>query len=468
MVYIEYRLCKAGYSGPPLFSYEAVDLIAANSKGVPRIINNLCFNALTLGFAKRQTQIDAATVYEVMADLDLESLTTHRSDVPELSEDSLVSFDGISPSNELTYQDFHDAVRSAWGNGAPIKSKDRPADESPKWTEPDSMPQSLDAIFRMRLHADEKSPSSFELDHPQGEVDVTSSSSLPVSTASTLPLTDPGFPQAQQHESQGEESLSTIAVADVAGRTAEPSASTHQAVQLEVKNIHQESPLQPAVHVTSPHATEDARRQKTTELNSSFVPSHSKPSTVSIRGRADLWAPWRAALRTLQNVYKKEKSTADTGRAIRGGTVVAIAFALTVSGLVFAWQHHEFMQPLTKAVPVAPSPGSLDPSQPSAAVLDSQDSQMLHAKVSPPPANTQQKPVVVTIEYGQTLGEVSLQHLGQFNPEVTREIQKSNPEIKDPDLIIAGTQILLPSPPIHSDIRTPSSEEVPSREEGQK
>ena len=56
-----------------------------------------------------------------MADLDLEGLRTHRSAVPEVSEDALSSFDGISPSNELTYLDFHDAVRSAWGNGAPIK-----------------------------------------------------------------------------------------------------------------------------------------------------------------------------------------------------------------------------------------------------------------------------------------------------------------------------------------------------------
>ena len=89
------------------------------------------------------------------------------------------------------------------------------------------------------------------------------------------------------------------------------------------------------------------------------------------------------------------------------------------------------------------------------------------SKASPPAAKAQQKPVVVTIEYGQTLGEVSLEHLGQFNPEVTREIQKSNPEIRDPDLIIAGTQIRLPSPPVHADIRTPSPEDVPGRAEGQ-
>ena len=33
--------------------------------------------------------------------------------------------------------------------------------------------------------------------------------------------------------------------------------------------------------------------------------------------------------------------------------MIAVAFALTVSGLVFAWRHHEFMQPPLKVVPVA-------------------------------------------------------------------------------------------------------------------
>jgi hypothetical protein len=412
-------------------------------------------------------QIDAATVCEVMADLDLEGLTTHRTVAPELSEDSLVSFDGISPSNELTYQDFHDAVRSAWGNGAPLKSKDRPAEDSPKWTEPNSTTWPAESISRMRLHSEETSPTSFELDHLQGEVDVRSSSSMPITAASTLPLTDQESSEEQQHESQSEQSVAAIAVADSAALTAEPSAPKHQAAQLEVKNIPHESPLQPTVNGTSPQAIEDARGQKATEMNSSFAPSQSKPGIVPIQGRADLGAQWRAVLRTLQNVYKKEKSTADTARALRGGTVVAVAFALTVGGLVFGWRHHEVMEPPLKVVAVAPSPSSMDPSQSSAAVRDSQDSQMPSGKVAPPAARAQQKPVVVTIEYGQTLGEVSLQHLGQFNPEVTREIQKSNPEIRDPDLIIAGTQIRLPSPPVHADIRTPSPEDVPSRAEGQ-
>jgi len=111
------------------------------AKGIPRTINNLCFNALTLGFAKRQKQIDAATMREVMADFDLEDLSTHHSTAAEASDDALSSFDGISPSNELTYQDFHDAVRAAWGNSAPVKREDRPAEDIPKWAGSNGTPR---------------------------------------------------------------------------------------------------------------------------------------------------------------------------------------------------------------------------------------------------------------------------------------------------------------------------------------
>jgi hypothetical protein len=53
---------------------------------------------------------------------------------------------------------------------------------------------------------------------------------------------------------------------------------------------------------------------------------------------------------------------------------------------------------------------------------------------------------VITLEFGQTLSEVSLRYLGRFNDQLTLQIQKLNPEIKNPDFIIAGTKIRLPIP----------------------
>jgi general secretion pathway protein A len=118
MIYIEYRLCKAGYSGPPLFAYVAVDMIAAHSGGIPRTINNICFNALTLGFAKRQKPIDASIILEVLAHLDIEGLGCQPQSPEQVPRESLSPFEGPLPTDESTYSDFQLAVRTAWGRGS--------------------------------------------------------------------------------------------------------------------------------------------------------------------------------------------------------------------------------------------------------------------------------------------------------------------------------------------------------------
>jgi type II secretory pathway predicted ATPase ExeA/nucleoid-associated protein YgaU len=69
--YINHRLSVAGHSGAPLFSAGAVDLIAELSEGIPRNINNLCFNALSMGYAIKQAEISADVIKEVAADLSI-------------------------------------------------------------------------------------------------------------------------------------------------------------------------------------------------------------------------------------------------------------------------------------------------------------------------------------------------------------------------------------------------------------
>jgi type II secretory pathway predicted ATPase ExeA len=76
--YINHRLRVAGYNAGGLFTPAAFERIAANSKGIPRNINNLCFNALSLGCALGRKQIDADLIGEAEADLDLSSLAEQR------------------------------------------------------------------------------------------------------------------------------------------------------------------------------------------------------------------------------------------------------------------------------------------------------------------------------------------------------------------------------------------------------
>ncbi len=73
-LYVSHRLRLAGHkSDKPLFTSAALQLIARHSKGIPRNINNLCFNALSLGCALKRKMIDVEIIKEVIADLDLDT-----------------------------------------------------------------------------------------------------------------------------------------------------------------------------------------------------------------------------------------------------------------------------------------------------------------------------------------------------------------------------------------------------------
>jgi hypothetical protein len=89
--YIEHRLRAAGWSDKMIFSSDALDQIAESSEGVPRSINNLCFNALLESFHRGLDVVDADIVKEVAEKLNLEALVrpaqmdaaSHPSAAPE-------------------------------------------------------------------------------------------------------------------------------------------------------------------------------------------------------------------------------------------------------------------------------------------------------------------------------------------------------------------------------------------------
>jgi general secretion pathway protein A len=90
-LYIDHRLRTAGNQhSSSLFTRSAVDLIATYSEGIPRNINNLCFNALSLGCALKRKVIDDDIIREVIGDLDLKPLqeSLPLAPLPELKEPS--------------------------------------------------------------------------------------------------------------------------------------------------------------------------------------------------------------------------------------------------------------------------------------------------------------------------------------------------------------------------------------------
>lgn len=69
--FINYRLRKAGYEREDLFTADAIQEVAVYSKGIPRLINIICDNALLIAYATSVKKISADIIREVANDLRL-------------------------------------------------------------------------------------------------------------------------------------------------------------------------------------------------------------------------------------------------------------------------------------------------------------------------------------------------------------------------------------------------------------
>jgi type II secretory pathway predicted ATPase ExeA/phage tail protein X len=87
--YVHHRLQVAGYAGTPLFTVSALERIAHVSGGIPRVINNICSNALEMADACGREKVDSSLVEEAALLLSLEfprrRLTLPRSAPPSAS-----------------------------------------------------------------------------------------------------------------------------------------------------------------------------------------------------------------------------------------------------------------------------------------------------------------------------------------------------------------------------------------------
>jgi general secretion pathway protein A len=102
-LYILHRLRVAGYnSDMPLFTKDALALIALCSEGLPRNINNLCFNALSLGSALQQKPIDREVIRQVIDDLDI-GPRRRRASVPSKPERVSEEILEFIPANDRAF-----------------------------------------------------------------------------------------------------------------------------------------------------------------------------------------------------------------------------------------------------------------------------------------------------------------------------------------------------------------------------
>jgi general secretion pathway protein A len=106
--YIRHRWLRAGGNHPP-FSSDAISLIADASRGIPRLINGLCDNALTLAFGEGSSAVDTRHVQASAVDLHLSTTPQHEEPAepaaPGTAETvpvpDLESYNGTDPKASL-------------------------------------------------------------------------------------------------------------------------------------------------------------------------------------------------------------------------------------------------------------------------------------------------------------------------------------------------------------------------------
>ncbi len=77
--YILHRLARAGYKGPALFTPGALKSILARARGIPRLLNIYCDNALITACGYRKKQVTRAIVEEILRDIEGEKKSPRRA-----------------------------------------------------------------------------------------------------------------------------------------------------------------------------------------------------------------------------------------------------------------------------------------------------------------------------------------------------------------------------------------------------
>lgn len=136
--YIRWRLRIAGCKNETLFDSDAIELVHRFSAGIPRVINNICDNALLSGFADASPRISAAIIRDVVEELDLGatqpiSRQTLGETVAAASRESNGNGESLPQpeSSNVQYirRDISPAVKSATaGNASFVISSERDAD----------------------------------------------------------------------------------------------------------------------------------------------------------------------------------------------------------------------------------------------------------------------------------------------------------------------------------------------------
>jgi type II secretory pathway predicted ATPase ExeA len=188
--YIAHRLNVAGYSGPALFSPEALALLVSRSRGVPREINRLCFNALSLGCATQKRVIDDNIIKEVASDL-------------EFGDEG----SAIKAAETLDLSPFELAVQFSSAMSTAVKPLENIPQAPPEFKPANERP-TQDEVPAMNLHLNNM-PGPAHFEQPFAPFQRRTAVRVSLQRPTRLPATDSGAPFGRQHSPQPQRRISS-------------------------------------------------------------------------------------------------------------------------------------------------------------------------------------------------------------------------------------------------------------------
>jgi hypothetical protein len=434
--YIRHRLEQAGYRGAPLFRKDALRRIMVASHGIPRLINNLCFNALSLCCEQKRQQVDGSMAAEAIAiqELDPESrkkitarweLAAGQSIQPEqllrpdqpIQREKLLQPDQPHQTEQVLRPKQPLQLEQLLRPEQPIRREKLLQPEQPHQTEQmlrPKQPLQLEQLLRPEqpAQAEEPEPVLRRLMVPAAAV-------LLVALGIGVFSLSAGW-HPWSHRTSYIQSLNTKFLLASGPQSSKPNIST----RIVAAPSSKPSPLNTndlSVSIPAP-ATANIDRATVAELAAKTTPSATKALSPPIP------APALANRSRVTVAEPPAKTTPSATKALSPPTPApAVA---NIDRVIVA-------EPPVKTTPSATKVVSPPTPAPAVANID-------RVIVAEPPAKI--KRFQITAEPNETLQDICVRYLGICDLKRLHEIQALNPNLTDLDHIQAGQKIWLPAP----------------------
>jgi general secretion pathway protein A len=237
----------------------------------------------------------------------------------------------------------------------------------------------------------------------------------------------------------------------LAAALAVPTADVTTAERGDVEGLEtSEIPAHRTAPLSQPNATMLAKLPKTDSPSGAAVPASSDiaiphdspqikgPTITEIAAGTNESHP--PALRMLIDEVLKGKGAWIVGVVFLAASLLAFTLYFGVPGM-----RADGREPATSDS-ASTSSLSGDATNPATISISSGSSQALPTNQHPiQKQSANAEPIVHVVQTNETLSGISVEYLGHYDDKVLEEVQKSNADLKDPDLIRVGQKVLLPA-----------------------